>query len=318
MRRLSNPPPHVYSGCTFDRAARWRCDVDHLAAARHAPTTRVLLLSSLRVPVIAADPPCVHWLTVAELGQPLPEEAVYLGEVGGTSLFALAQAELAPAEACFVELRGVGALLPAEEAGVLAYARGLAFWHERHRFCGACGGPTVSRPAGHVRACPVLGSTHFPRSDPAVIVLVTHDHPVHGERCLLGRSARFVAGMYSTLAGFVEPGESLEDTVRRELYEEAGVAVTDVVYQSSQPWPFPASLMIGFRARALDDRLVIDPEELDDAGWYTRAELLDPAQRRIKLPSRDSIARHLIESWLLEAAAPVELPVMPPAVAAVR
>jgi NAD+ diphosphatase len=163
-----------------------------------------------------------------------------------------------------------------------------------------CGGPTVSAQGGHIRRCQICDAQHFPRSDPAVIVLVTHHHPQHGECCLLGRSTRFPAGLYSTLAGFVEPGESLEETVRREVYEEAGVEVADMQYRSSQPWPFPASLMLGFRAIARSDELRIDPEELVDAGWYTRDQLIDPDRRPIQLPNRDSIARHLIEDWLYE------------------
>ncbi|HEX5795533.1 MAG TPA: NAD(+) diphosphatase, partial [Geminicoccaceae bacterium] len=182
--------------------------------------------------------------------------------------------------------------------------RALAFWHSRHRFCGACGGATVSAQGGHIRRCQICDAQHFPRSDPAVIVLVTHTHPEHGERCLLGRSARFPAGIYSTLAGFVEPGESLEETVRREIYEEAGVEIVDLRYRSSQPWPFPASLMIGFRATASSDALRLDPDELVDAGWYSRAELIDPERRPVQLPNRDSIARHLIEDWLYEEPAP--------------
>ena len=135
----------------------------------------------------------------------------------------------------------------------------------------ACAAALRSVLRGHIRRCQICDAQHFPRSDPAVIVLVTHRHPEHGERCLLGRSTRFPAGLYSTLAGFVEPGESLEETVRREVYEEAGVEVVDMQYRSSQPWPFPASLMLGFRAMAQSDELRIDPEELVDAGWYTRA-----------------------------------------------
>jgi NAD+ diphosphatase len=135
-----------------------------------------------------------------------------------------------------------------------------------------------------------------------VIVLVTHHHPRFGARCLLGRAERFPVGMYSTLAGFVEPGESLEATVQREVFEEAGVELTDVVYRSSQPWPFPASLMLGFRARAKSDRLRIDPDELVDASWFTREQLADPERRPVKLPNPDSIARHLIEDWLAEGA----------------
>jgi NAD+ diphosphatase len=300
MTRLSNPPPHRYTGDGFDRAAHRRLDVEWLATCRADARTRVILMSGLEVLVAAAEEARAEILTVAELGRPLGEDALFLGEEDGIGLFAVDLGAAPAARGRFAEVRAVGALLPAREAGCLAYARALAFWHSRHRFCGACGGPTVSTQGGHIRRCQVCDAPHFPRSDPAVIVLVTHRHPVHGERCLLGRAARFPAGMYSTLAGFVEPGEALEDTVRRELYEEAGIRVAEVRYRSSQPWPFPASLMLGFRASTEDDTLRIDPEELVDAGWYTRAQLLDREHCPVKLPNPDSIARHLIEDWLFE------------------
>jgi len=301
MRRLSNPPPHVYANRAFDRAAKVRADATWLERERRTPTSRVLLMSGLKVMVLdEADPPCVHWLTVGDLGDGLPDDALFLGQDRGVSAFAMnLDAPLSGSR--FVELRTVGGLLPAEEAGLLAYSRGLIFWHQRHRFCGACGTETVSEQGGHVRRCHQCGTHHFPRSDPAVIVLVTHPGRGPGdERCLLGRSPRFIPGMYSTLAGFVEPGESLEETVVREIHEEAGIHVTNVTYRSSQPWPFPASLMLGFEAKALNDHLMIDRNELEDARWFTRDELLDPINRPIKLPNPDSIARHLIEHWLLE------------------
>jgi NAD+ diphosphatase len=260
----------------------------------------VILMAGLEALVSTTDQPCAEILTVADLGQALPEEAIFLGQEAGVALFAADLGRAAARRGRFAEVRSVGAWLAAREAGWLAYARALAFWHSRHRFCGVCGGTTVSAQGGHIRRCQICDAQHFPRSDPAVIVLVTHRHPEHGERCLLGRSTRFPAGLYSTLAGFVEPGESLEETVRREIYEEAGLEVVDPQYRSSQPWPFPASLMLGFRATTLDDTLRIDPDELVDAGWYTRAQLLDPDHRPIKLPNRDSIARHLIEDWLYE------------------
>jgi NAD+ diphosphatase len=300
MARLSNPPPHRYSGAGFDRAAHRRLDAAWLSERRAEASTRVILMSGLEVLVNAGDQPSALLLTVTELGEPLPETAIFLGEHEGVGLFAADFGRAAPASGRFVEVRAVGARLPAQEAGWLAYARALAHWHDRHRFCGVCGGRTVSDQGGHVRRCESCDAQHFPRSDPAVIVLVTHRHPELGERCLLGRSARFPAGMYSTLAGFVEPGESLEETVRREIYEEAGVELADVRYRSSQPWPFPASLMLGFRAAARSDELRIDSEELVDAGWYTRAELIDPERRPVQLPNSDSIARHLIEDWLFE------------------
>jgi NAD+ diphosphatase len=298
MSRFCNPPPHRYTGAGFDRAAHRRLNADWLGARRADPQSRVLLMAGLEILVTATDQPRAEILSVERLGVPLPEDALFLGEENGAALFAADLGRAAAMSGRFAEVRAVGAWLPAKEAGWCAYARGLAFWHSRHRYCGVCGGPTVSAQGGHIRRCQICDAQHFPRSDPAVIVLVTHPHPEHGERCLLGRSTRFPAGLYSTLAGFVEPGESLEETVRREVYEEAGVEVVDMQYRSSQPWPFPASLMLGFRAMARDDELRIDPEELVDAGWYTRGQLIDPDRRPIQLPNRDSIARHLIEDWL--------------------
>ena len=300
MPHLVNPPPHIYASRGFNRAAKRRIDAAWLAQKRADPSTRVLLMSKLELMIAEADDrPCAMLHTVAELGRPLPDEALYLGDDDACSLFA-ADLGLSPPGGRYVELRMVGATLSAREAGFCAYARGLAFWHSRNRYCGVCGAPTASEQGGHVRRCTACDALHFPRSDPAVIVLVTHRDPRHGERCLLGRSARFPPGLYSTLAGFVEPGESLEEAVRREVYEEAGLELFAIDYRSSQPWPFPSSLMLGFRARALRDDLAIDPDELLDAGWFSNAELRDPERRPVKLPNPDSIARHLIEDWLAE------------------
>jgi NAD+ diphosphatase len=300
MSRFCNPPPHRYCGAGFDRAAHRRLDAEWLSARRADPHSRVLLMSGLEILFTTADQPHAEIVPVERLGQPLPEDALFLGEEDGAALFAADLGRSVLPGCRFAEVRAVGAWLPAREAGWCAYARALAFWHSRHRYCGVCGGPTVGAHGGHIRRCQICDAQHFPRSDPAVIVLVTHRHPEFGERCLLGRSTRFPAGLYSTLAGFVEPGESLEETVRREVYEESGVEVADIQYRSSQPWPFPASLMLGFRATARDDALRIDPDELVDAGWYTRTQLIDPERRPIGLPNPDSIARHLIEDWLYE------------------
>ena len=300
MPHLVNPPPHVYAGADLDRDAKHRPDAAWLAARREDPATRVLLMSKLEL-LVAADgeTPCALLPTIAEIGRPLPEESLYLGTDGGCCVFA-AELELALPGGRFVELRSVGAVLSAREAGLCAYARGLAFWHARNRYCGVCGAPTRSEQGGHVRRCTSCDAQHFPRSDPAVIVLVTHRDRRRGARCLLGRSARFPPGLHSTLAGFVEPGESLEAAVRREVREEAGLELFAIEYRSSQPWPFPASLMLGFRARALSDELAIDSDELVSAGWFSKADLLDPVRRPVNLPNPDSIARHLIEEWLGE------------------
>ena len=197
----------------------------------------------------------------------------------------------------FVDLRRIGALLDRREGALLAFARAMLFWHSRHRFCGICGSPTRSEEAGHMRRCtsPDCAAMHFPRTDPAVIMLVSD-----GERALLGRNKNFpLPGMYSTLAGFVEPGESLEDAVAREVREETGIEVGPVVYHSSQPWPFPANIMLGFHARALTTEITVDLGELADARWFSRAFLLSHEDDdEFRLPRRDSIARRLIEDWL--------------------
>jgi NAD+ diphosphatase len=180
------------------------------------------------------------------------------------------------------------------EASVLAHARGILHWRLRHRFCGVCGAPCEPRSAGYVAICTGCETQHFPRTDPAVIMLVHR-----GDRTLLGHSQRFPrANMYSTLAGFVEPGETLEEAVRREVLEETRVRIGQVDYHSSQPWPFPSNIMLGFYAEALTEDVIIDPHELQDARWFSRDELRDHERLGFALPRLDSIARRLIEDWM--------------------
>jgi NAD+ diphosphatase len=201
---------------------------------------------------------------------------------------------LPPSLGTFVDLRSVGWGVPKPEASVLAHARGLMHWRSRHRFCGVCGGACAIKSSGHVMQCTVCDVQHFPRTDPAVIMLVHK-----GDRGILGHSTRFPrAAMYSTLAGFVEPGETLEEAVRREVLEEVGVTCGDVHYHSSQPWPFPGNVMLGFYAEALTEEITIDPEELKDARWFTRDQMRNSDQHGFQLPRADSIARRLIEDWL--------------------
>jgi NAD+ diphosphatase len=296
MYPVHNRPPHTYSANGFDRAGERRGDVAWLAAARADARALLVPLSGLRVLVDGPEEaPRAVLATAAELGLDPPEDAVFLGCLDGRPVFALEAEERSVGTAHYVELRSAGTLLPAAEGGLLAYARAMAHWHARHRFCGACGTENEVGQGGHARRCPSCGNETFPRTDPAVIVLVTA-----GERCLLGRSARFPPGMYSTFAGFVEPGESLEDTLARELLEEVGVTVAEIVYRSSQPWPFPQSLMLGFRARATSEAFRIDDAEIEDARWLSRAELADEERRPVRLPSADSIARFLIDEWLAE------------------
>src|SRR5437660_12655296 len=209
---------------------------------------------------------------------------------------ALAAAGIAEAGVRFADLRQLAGRLERREGSLLAFARAMLFWHSRHRFCGLCGSPTRSEEAGHMRRCtdPACHTMHFPRTDPAVIMLVTD-----GDRALLGRNKNFVPGMYSTLAGFVEPGESLEDAVAREVREETAIEVGAVHYHSSQPWPFPANIMLGFYAEATSTEITVDYGELADARWFERDFLLSHADDdSFRLPRRDSIARRLLEDWL--------------------
>jgi NAD+ diphosphatase len=199
----------------------------------------------------------------------------------------------------FADLRQLGGRLARHEGALLALARAMSYWHMRHRFCGECGAPTRSEEAGHMRRCsdPGCAAMHFPRTDPAVIMLVTDG----SDRVLLGRNKNFIPGMYSALAGFVEPGESLEDAVAREVREETAVEVAAVHYHSSQPWPFPANIMLGFYAEAATTEIAVDYGELEDARWFERNWLAAHADDRgheFRLPRRDSIARRLVEDWL--------------------
>ncbi len=191
-------------------------------------------------------------------------------------------------------LRELGTVLDDTGAGLLTAAVSLGHWHAAHPRCSRCGEPTTVIQAGWARACPACGTEHYPRTDPAVIMAVVDDD----DRILLGRQAAWPARRFSTLAGFVEPGEPLETAVRREVLEEAGVQVGDVVYQGSQPWPFPSSLMLGFTARATSTDVTVDGEELAEARWWTRAQLAaDVASGEVLLPPPVSIARRLVEAW---------------------
>jgi NAD+ diphosphatase len=295
--------PNFYAALQLDRAAEKRRDEDWIAGQLARAESRILPVWRAQSLVIEQPEPRAVFLPAAEING-VDGTSIYLGEFGGAPVFAIDLSPLDEAAVVeqfagrgrFVDLRSVGGLMDRQEGGMLAYARALAHWHGRHGFCGVCGAPTVSIAAGHVRKCtnPACGTEHFPRTDPAVIMLV-HD----GDRCLLGHHVRWTIPMYSTLAGFVEPGESLEDAVAREIHEEAGIRVDDVRYHSSQPWPFPASIMLGFYARARTTELRLDPEELQNAGWFTRDFLRGPHDPdKFRLPRADSIARRLINDWI--------------------
>ncbi|MFC1664704.1 NAD(+) diphosphatase [Pseudomonadota bacterium] len=208
----------------------------------------------------------------------------------------------------FLDLRQVGPLMHPAEAALSAYARGMLHWHQQHQFCSRCGTTTESRQGGHMRQCQnsECARESYPRTDPAIIVLV-EDRETDPQlpKCLLGSHNRLPNGVYTTLAGFVEPGENLEEAVAREILEESGIKVKNVDYQASQPWPFPSSIMLGFRAQADSTSIQVDQDEINDARWFTAEEIKqfgewgdDSASYR--LPRKDSIARMLIETWMYE------------------
>ncbi len=272
-----------------------RATVDRDAATRESPELLDAAWATCRVLVV--DDQARALLDGTDLVLLRPDEApegdrLYLGSEAGQPYFAVRADLPRKLGAQPRSLRDVGALLSDRDAGLLVHAVGLANWHAAHPRCPRCGAPTASTRGGAVRTCTEDGSEHFPRTDPAMIVLVTDG----ADRAVLGRQAIWPAGRYSTLAGFVEPGESAEQAVVREVREETGIEVTDVVYEASQPWPFPASLMLGFRAICAPDAVPVATDgELEDARWFTKDELRDGTAM---LPTPVSIAYKLITDWL--------------------
>jgi NAD+ diphosphatase len=297
---------NIFAGPYLDRAAHLRQDPGWFDAALADPQSRAVPVWNSRSLVTDADPPRAVLLELAAVPQTLrdSDHLILLGRFGEVHCFAyeLDSATLPTPEAgtSFQDLRVIASRLPADEAGVLGYARAMIAWRNRHRFCGNCGTATLPSRGGHARVCSNAACRleQFPRIDPAIIVLVSD-----GERALLGRQAAWPPRRYSTIAGFVEPGESLEDAVAREVFEETGVETADIRYHSSQPWPFPASLMLGFTARAASTAILRRDAELEDAAWFSRAAIGAGA---IVLPPRQSISYTLIEDWF-DATAPVPL-----------
>lgn len=273
-----------------DRVGHRRSDPAWLAARWADPGTRVLVVNDGKV--LVTDEPALVLVPPADAP---PGDRLLLGEDGGTAYFAVPGPLPEPAgdDVRVADLRQVGSLLDDRDAGLLVQAVALANWHAAHPRCARCGAPTEVANAGYVRRCPADGSEHFPRTDPAVIMAVID----HNDRIVLGRQPVWPARRFSTLAGFVEPGESLEAAVRREVREEVGVEVGTVTYAGSQPWPFPSSLMAGFFAQAQTTDIVLE-DEISEARWWRREELdAALAAGELLLPGSVSIARRLIEGW---------------------
>lgn len=313
----------TFGGSGLDRAAELRGDSAAIDAAKADPAARAVLMWRGK-PLIRRSRPAA--LMRVPMDHPACADAdatsmVFLGREEGAPRFALDLSAWEPldldpstlggfldpteqhhpacsADEVFAELRRIMTWLSPRDAELAATAKAIFGWHDTHRFCARCGAASNMTQAGWQRTCPSCGAHHFPRTDPVVIMLITH-----GNSVLMGRSPGWPQGMYSLLAGFVEPGETLEAAVRREVLEEAGVRVGAVDYLSSQPWPFPASLMFGCRGEALTSDITIDPAEIEDATWVTREEMLSifAGEHESFLPARKgAIAHFLLENWLAD------------------
>jgi NAD+ diphosphatase len=292
----ASPIPFLFAA---ERLDGHRQDAVWLAAALADAGTRfVPVRAGQNSYVWQGDTPRALLLEAKSAAPLLPRAfcCVLLGEVGGKPCFALGLGlDATLPEAQHDDLRSVSALLPSDELALLGYARAMVHWQSQHRHCGHCGALMQDARAGHERACGNCGSQHFPRIDPAIIVLVTD-----GKRCLLGRQPSWPKGRYSTIAGFVEHGETLEAAVIREVREETNIEVRAPRYQSSQPWPYPGSLMLGFRAEAMSTEIRNNDGELEHAAWFTRDEIAESVDKGLMMPPTRSISYRLIREWFEE------------------
>jgi NAD+ diphosphatase len=299
----------AYSGGAIDRASNQRTDPAWVDAILAAEGARLIPMWRDHC-IVSGEPavPAIVPVTEAEAILTAAADPVFLGLDDNGGIFAADLSRLEEPRAIgvtggerAVDVRGLVGALGHSEAALLGYARGMLHWHRHQQYCGTCGSRTRSEHGGHLRTCgnEACGRLHFPRVEPAVIMLVeSADTP---SRCLLARHKGSAAGSYSTLAGFVDVSESLEDAVRREVAEETGVPVQTVTYMASQGWPFPSGLMVGFRATAAGEKVTVDGEEVLEARWFTRAELAEHAASRGHLGREDSIDRYLLHSWLEES-----------------
>jgi NAD+ diphosphatase len=297
---------HVYAGNPLDRGEAQRRDEQWLGDRARDAASKFLPMRDLNVPIVESSGARLGWLSAEDLNRlEIDGEAIFLGLLENVAHFVVdvpgngrAAAELEDTPAWrYEDARTATEFLSGEESGIVAHARAHLDWHKRHGFCSVCGCPTAMGRGGQVRRCPGCKSEHFPRTDPVAITVVAD-----GDRCLLGQSRGRLARLrsYSALAGFIDQAESIEEAVAREIMEEAGIEVTNVRYHSSQPWPFPSSLMIGCHADAVTTEIRMDPEEMTDVRWFHRDEVLlalDGKSAELTIPGPIAIAHHLIKAW---------------------
>jgi NAD+ diphosphatase len=297
---------YCFAGNPLDRVSERRRDKAWIGTLLADPDSRILPLYDLKPAISDLVQPALDWQPLALWRDAIEGGAttIFLGIGDGRAHFGIDATGAEGRSNAFAEnidVRSLAPLVPAGEAAILAEARSLIDWHARHRFCAQCGSSTRVASAGWVRRCPECKASHFPRTDPVVIMLT-----VRGDRALLGRNRRRPGNRFSCLAGFMEPGETLEEAVRRETFEESGIRVGRVRYLACQPWPFPSSLMTGFLCEGLSEEITIDPEELAEARWFSREEIRtmvaraatgpdDPTQ--VSLPGPLAIAHHLCRRW---------------------
>ena len=294
---------HTYSSNPLDRGDRERRDEQWLIDMAGNPSSKFLALKDMNVPVQENGQGELLWLGPGEVaGLGVDATPIFLGLLDGVAYFTIDASQAAPdsmGDGCrFVDARSATELLTDTETGMVAQARSQIIWHSRHGFCAICGHPTFMKRGGQVRQCSQCETEHYPRTDPVVICLV-----LDGDRCLMGRSAgrRQPSNRYSALAGFLDQGESMEEAVAREIMEEAGIRVRNVRYHSSQPWPFPYSLMIGSHAEAASTDISIDYGEMADVRWFARDEVeraLRKESEELTVPEPLAIAHHLIRAWV--------------------
>ena len=305
MNKFLNPTFNFFTSGKLNRLSVKRLNNEWIHNKIKDETSKFIVLSNLKI--LVHEEPVLHavFFSIKNLPEELTEgeKVIFLGEASGVNYFCLDVTGFPDANyflgfGVFKELRSVAHFLDREVGAVLAYARAIINWHNNHQYCGVCGGPTFVAEAGHKRVCSnsECATEHFPRTDPAVIMLVEKN-----DNCLLARQAKWPQGQYSTIAGFVEPGESLEQAVQREVLEETGVYVEQIKYHSSQPWPFPAAIMLGFRATAVTENIKLGDHELEDANWFSRQDIVEQVKKgTLRFPPPISISFRLIQDWFDE------------------